>query len=222
MQEQDLYSTEEADKMVEAHRLSKLVEMAENYNLDCDPDETIDSKHFNSIDELIFSLWAREQDVGILGYGEYINKAISGWVPGMIEENDRDVSVYELEKLNAYIFFKHPTELKQYILTTLLAKLNSRSGSVSLTTIVGDTLSEFCESVGRRIKEKEFTRKFLKKFRIWKFLKKFRIWKLEPIELLALFYELVNCSIVTDINNLGFIITGEDKYINWLNIKNCK
>lgn len=66
------------DELGDQHRHQKLFELASKYN-DDHPELPIDLTKCQTSDQLLFSLWSRNVDVGVLGLGHPYDEALTTW-----------------------------------------------------------------------------------------------------------------------------------------------
>lgn len=121
-------------------RHQKLLGLATQYNAE-HPKSAIDLVKYQTPDELLFSLWARKVDVGVLGFGYPYDYAIKEWPPSDYED---DEPICDLNKLTSYRIYQHRNQLGDFLLYELYSPLiDNRFFSDKEKSRVKETLKMF-------------------------------------------------------------------------------
>lgn len=115
--------SEDINKTIKIHTLSKLIEFANKYNSACSKDEYIlplkklEEKYGSNIDKfielLIICLWEREIDIpSELSFGNPFDKILMGWA---INCDDNDNKICKNDKNGMYLILTHPELTRQYL-----------------------------------------------------------------------------------------------------------
>jgi hypothetical protein len=211
MQNSDIdLCNEDAIALVDEHRLCKLRELATSYN-EIHPESLIDSKYLDNVDDIIFSLWARGERVGPLGYGRAIDKLIQTRIMTTSIDNEYDY-VYELNDLDTYIFFKHPKETRRFVITEFF-----RSVTGGFEKDTGEIFERKCDNIKRFVyKICSVLDKYVDGLLdstseaplILNFALALRKWSLSPIEWAAILMDMVFNLDDIRTDSLRFLING--------------
>lgn len=140
-----MMNVESINAELDAHRLIKLSELANEYNR-IHPESSIDLLKYRTAEEILFSLWERDINVGCLGFGYPYDEILKSWYKRVNGEDNKPL--YGLETNRVYKTYIHADKIYDFLYYSLLLPIKGNHYPIDLSIVdkcLSDNLASFNE-----------------------------------------------------------------------------